>query len=108
MQVEQKQSERNQKNGDPCARETPDTRSASGVFVNEQRLGGRGAAAHGVDPHGVVHHDVLLVGAPVGQVGINLRENKSTVITPILTVTKGHCGSFRTPNNLRRTLTQRV
>lgn len=65
MQVEQN-SHRNQKNGDHCVRETPGMCSASGVFVNKQGLGGRGAAAHGVDPHRVVHHDVLLVGAPVG------------------------------------------
>lgn len=28
----------------------------SGIFLNKQRLGGRGAAAHGIDPHRMVHH----------------------------------------------------
>lgn len=38
---------------------------ASDIFVHQQRLGGGRAAAHGVDPHRMVHHGPLLVGAAV-------------------------------------------
>lgn len=37
----------------------------SDIFVHQQRLGGGRAAAHGVDPHRMVHHRPLLVGAAV-------------------------------------------
>lgn len=43
----------------------PDTHSVSDIFVYKQRLGGRSTAAHRIDAHGMVHHSVLLVGAPV-------------------------------------------
>lgn len=38
---------------------------ASDIFVHQQRLGGGRAAAHGVDPHRMVHHGPLLVGTAV-------------------------------------------
>lgn len=44
---------------------TPDTHSASDVFVDKQRLRGGGTAAHGVDPHRMIHRGVLPVGAAV-------------------------------------------
>lgn len=46
-------------------RPPPDTRFASDIFMYKQGLGGRSAAAHGIDPHRMVHHDAVLVGAPV-------------------------------------------
>lgn len=45
----------------------------SGIIVYEQRLGRRGAAAHGIDPHRMVDHDgVLRVGVAVCEVRVNL------------------------------------
>lgn len=43
----------------------PDTHFASDVFMYKQGLGGRSAAAHGIDPHRMVHHGAVLVGTPV-------------------------------------------
>lgn len=43
----------------------PDTHFASDVFMYKQGLGGRGTAAHGIDPHRMVHHGAVLVGTPV-------------------------------------------
>lgn len=43
----------------------PDTRFASDIFVYKQGLGGRSTAAHGIDPHRMVHRGAVLVGAPV-------------------------------------------
>lgn len=69
MQAEGEQNNqyRNQKNRDrSCWGRTPPspgTPPASDIFVNQQRLGRRCAAAHRVDPHRMVHHRTLLVGA---------------------------------------------
>lgn len=59
---------RNRKYGGRSVGETPpppDTRFASDIFMYKQGLGGRSAAAHGIDPHRMVHHGAVLVGAPV-------------------------------------------
>lgn len=42
-----------------------DTHFASDIFVYKQGLGGRSTAAHGIDPHRMVHHGAVLVGGPV-------------------------------------------
>jgi hypothetical protein len=47
------------------ARETPCS-FCSGIFMHKQGLGGRGAAADGVDAHSVVHHGVLWARVAVG------------------------------------------
>lgn len=59
---------RNRKYGGCSVGETPsppDTRFASDIFVYKQGLGGRSTAAHGIDPHRMVHRGAVLVGAPV-------------------------------------------
>lgn len=58
----------------PAGETPPGTPPASDVFVHQQGLSGRRAAAHRVDPHGVVHGRALLAGAAVRQVGVNLRK----------------------------------
>lgn len=108
MQVEQN-SHRNQKNGDHCVGETPRH------VLCFRRL--REQAEAGWTRCCCPPSWSAPSGPPRCSPGWGSswpswnksEENESTVSTPILTpntVTKGHCGSFGMPNNLRRTLTQ--
>lgn len=90
--------------------ETPGTPPASHIFVYQQRLGGRRAAAHGIDPHGMVHHGALWVGAAVREVGINLRKTSPQLIcqSPQRTQQQGgHICILRITNNSQSFLRRR-